>query len=249
VSAERGCRPDTLVAVAKGRRYGRSEGHGGTQMPRGRSGRRAERLERLEWTEEEIAVLRRAVRLHAMGMARQAAQMVAIRCPFPPELQGRHVAQAVRLDVALWVRAYTGAVWDGDAAALQAARHSAGFRRRRAGANPTTFRSDGRTAPRQYCYAHLMVESLDDHPAREECDDFADVIGWPDAFDCGTLDWQAATESARVCAFCDAMLLPSEAVPVEGAPEVVRGRHCCMSGCARNLHRTWPACSYRTLTA
>jgi hypothetical protein len=88
VSAERGCRPDTLVAVAKGRRYGRSEGHGGTQMPRGRSGRRAERLERLEWTEEEIAVLRRAVRLHAMGMARQAAQMVAIRCPFPPELQG-----------------------------------------------------------------------------------------------------------------------------------------------------------------
>ena len=186
----------------------------------------------LEWTAAERNALERAIRRRAYGQAREAADMVARHVVFPSELQSTHVAQAVRLDVGLWYRAYTGQQWDGGAATLQAARASA--RRRhwaQSAGGATASAGAGRRTYGVFRCSHLLVNALDrTRVSDEEVDDFTEFVGWPAAQWCGTLEWQ--NEQALACAFCDAMLLPSEALPVENAVGAVRGRHCCQRGCA-----------------
>jgi hypothetical protein len=195
-------------------------------MPGSAAGRRR-RHAALEWTSEQAATLRRAVRLHGMGVSRQAAELVAFSCPFPTELQSRHFAET-RLDIALWFRAYTGALWDGDLPAFQAARRASAVRRRRIEDRPeASWRGSSGPVARAYCWTHLMVEPTGNRSLHDQRHDFAEYVGWPDAFDCGHLDWQS--ETGLACAFCDALLLPSEAIPVEGT-SVFRGRHCCARG-------------------
>ena len=56
--------------------------------------------------------------------------------------------------------------------------------------------------------------------------------GWPEPLHVGRLEWNVP-DTEWACCFCGALLLPSEACAVRGAPSMRRGRHCCREGYAQ----------------
>ena len=189
---------------------------------------RARWLAELQWSVVELDVLERAERLRSFGAAGAAADLVAQRVVIPSLVTNGELAMAVMLDLARWYAAYIGQPWDGSMVSLTRARSASTRRRRRLsdGTQPTTGGDEAQV--RAYRASHLLVEPLDSHPSPLELRDYTLHVGWPVAFDCGRLEWD--NPHGLACIFCDALLLPSEAIPAEGAPGVVRGRNCCKEG-------------------
>ena len=199
----------------------------GAGVGRGRVARRLAGLAALRWTAEQEAVLGRAERLRLSGRSAVASREVAMGCPLPPRLRLADHAMCVRLDLRRWYEAMMGEPWDGREHSLIRARERAGELRRR----PTAARDACAHGCLRMC--HLMAEPLEDQRAAGDAlADFAASTGWPGRVDVGRLEWDL--EDGLACAFCDALLLPSEAVyDVNGAASrggVPRGAHCCKSG-------------------
>ena len=196
-----------------------------------------------EWTDDQTAVMARADRLHAYGAADAPADLVARSCVIPSSISTSHVHRAVRLDVRRWYRAFTGTEWNGNLDELHRARERAGRMRRspvRPAINPgpaNDVPADGarrgrprasRNVLRSFRTCHLLVEPLDDHPHLHELRDFTRFVGWPSPYNAGFLDW--SNDDAVCCAFCGALLLPSEAKSIPGSIGAVCGKHCCAEG-------------------
>ena len=154
--------------------------------------------------------------------------VVARGVVLPRNFRHSDVAAARRLDVARWYAAQTGRPWDGLEASFAAARDASSRMRRRRPSFSADVPTPGTPATYPFRHAHLLVEPAADVAAWSRLVEFTEIIGWPDAFDCGHLAWQRG--DGLQCAFCEALLLPSEAESVQGAPLLVRGKHCCAEG-------------------
>ena len=198
--------------------------------PAGRGADYVEWLAGLQWNAEQLAVLRRAESLRALGRLREAADLVALQCEWPPRVTVREYALVSSLDLRRWFAAFTGRSWDGIPASMRSARDAATRRRRgQAPAAGTRVPTAGGVY-KQYCTSHLLVEPLDNNPHAEQLADYTLDVGWPSYFDAGSLNWQ--DPDAPACVYCDALLLPSEVQPIRGADSwVVCGRSCCAQGC------------------
>ena len=180
----------------------------------------------VRWTDGELAILARAERLRGYGMPATAQDVVARGCVIPQRVQLNDYVLAVQLDLRRWYAALLGSAWDGSAVTMARARERANRLRR----NPSARSSGEATRARGlYRTSHLLVESLDDHPAAEELADITMCVGWPTALNVGRLQWD--NPNGLACIFCKALLLPCEAENVPGAPSVVRGKSCCRCGC------------------
>ena len=195
-----------------------------------RAALRARELADMRWSDAELAVMERAERLRAYGAGGAASDVVSRDVVIPTNLDDAEIPMAVSLDIARWYYAYVGRTWDGSIETIISARRSSGRRRRRLanGSGTTTGRDN--SEGRMYCASHLLVEPLDSHPRPLEVADYTMHVGWPEAVDVGRLEWD--NPNGLACIFCEALLLPSETIPAEGAPGVLRGRHCCREGCA-----------------
>ena len=194
----------------------------------GRAGRRADDVAAVQWSAEQLAVLRRAETLRALGRPREAEYLVAMECLIPSVLTVRHYTSAISLDLHRWYSALMGRPWDGSAASMRSARsHSARVRRRQ---SPTTRRSEAspQGARKLFCTCHLLVESLDDHPFEDELDDHTRDVGFATYHDAGSLDWQ--DDGALCCMYCDALLLPTEK---QSVTHVLNGNYCGRYCCAK----------------
>jgi hypothetical protein len=79
-----------------------------------------------------------------------------------------------------------------------------------------------------YRNVQLLVEPWSNESIRQQLEDYSTYVGWPLRSDVGRLEWDDSAGFA--CIFCGALLLPSEAIAVPGAPSVFQGRHCCRGG-------------------
>ena len=185
------------------------------------------RIQTRAWTVEELAVLSRCERLRTYGADDAAADLLVRECGWPSEVKEPYVSYAAQLDMSRWYRAFVGSEWDGNYERLRLARERAVTRRRRLANSPGLQRSLA-VGARAYRSCHLLVEPLDQHPNLTECQDYTRHVGWPDASDVRNLDWD--NPNAFACAYCDALLLPSEAVRISGAVNAVCGNQCCAKG-------------------
>lgn len=201
-------------------------------QPGGRAARRAtlraHDVAEMRWSDAELVVLERAERLRSYGADGAASDMVARAVVIPANLSAAEMPSAVSLDLGRWYYAYVGRTWDGSIESMTRARTSS--MRRRRGLENGSLTTSGRhdVQGRMYCASHLLVEPLDSHPRPLEAEDYTYHVRWPEPLDVGRLEWD--NPNGLACIFCDALLLPSEAIPAEGAPGVVRGRYCCMEG-------------------
>ena len=206
-------------------RDGERAGRGGTSAVDARARRRHARLGELCWSGEQQAVLARAERLRLSGRGATAANVVATGCPLPVGFRVAEHALCVQLDLPRWYEALMGEPWDGGVLSLSRAQERADELRRR----PTAAREACAHGSFRMC--HLLVEPL--AALREESyelDDFSATTGWPGRYNAGSLQW--ARDDGLACCYCDALLLPSEAVyDVSGVHGVARGRYCCSNGC------------------
>jgi hypothetical protein len=69
------------------------------------------------------------------------------------------------------------------------------------------------------------VDRAIDHPTVR---DYTRLVRWPAQSYVGRLEWQ--DPDALCCAYCDALLLPSEAQAIPGTFDAVCGAHCCAKG-------------------
>ena len=115
----------------------------------------------LEWSEDELEVLRRAEVLRNHGLNARAAYVVAHGVVLPRRFLHRDVVAARRLDVGRWYAAFTGARWDGLVASFAAARAAANQRGRR---RRTVVDVPARDTPaaHPFRHAHLVVEPASD---------------------------------------------------------------------------------------
>lgn len=193
-----------------------------------RAALRAHQLAEMRWSDDELVVLERAERLRSYGAGGAASDVVARDVVIPSNLSAAEMPMAVSLDLARWYYAYVGRTWDGSIESLTSARTSS-MRRRRGLANGSrTTSGRDNLQGRMYCASHLLVEPLESHPRPLEVEDYTLHVGWPEALDVGRLEWD--NPNGLACIFCEALLLPSETIPAEGAPGVLRGRHCCREG-------------------
>ena len=181
-------------------------------------------VQTLEWTDEQVAVLRRAERLRYFSAHKQACDLVARECQLPMGLTVNDVPHAARLDVARWHRALVGVPWDGSTEAFRRARDRSNAHRNQ----PVPEQPVEPHGVRAFRACHLLVEPLDGHPCVDELRDYTRLIGWPSVSYVGRLDWNGL--DGPECAFCAALLLPSECQPIPGALGVVCGQHCCARG-------------------
>jgi hypothetical protein len=190
-----------------------------------RTGRRGRALSELQWSAEEVAVLERAERLQSYGLQCAATTLVAVGCELPQRFRASDVAVALQLDVSRWYRAFTGEAWDGRSASFSAARNRATrLRHSRASHADAVSLSSGPV----FRNTHLFVEPWDGRQNAEVMEDFTIAGLWPQTLDVGRLEWD--DPNGFCCAFCDALLLPSEADVVPGAPGVHKGKYCCATG-------------------
>ena len=204
----------------------------------------AHHVRTLEWSQEQLAAMDRAERLRYYGASDAAADLVARECAFPHWFRYTHVPEATRLDVGRWYSAFVGKPWDGALWSFRNAKNNATRRRQSPlPAVPTqpwipTSRHLGVHA---YRSCHLLVEPLDAHSKLQELRDYTRLIGWHAVSNVGHLSWNAT--SNLVCAFCDSLLLPSEADPIRDASGLVCGQHCCSKGLDN-----WPTSLNRLLS-
>jgi hypothetical protein len=190
-----------------------------------RTGRRGRALSELQWSAEEVAVLERAERLQSYGLQCAATTLVAVGCELPQRFRASDVAVALQLDVSRWYRAFTGEAWDGRSASFSAARNRATrLRHSRASHADAVSLSSGPV----FRNTHLFVEPWDGRQNAEVMEDFTIAGLWPQTLDVGRLEWD--DPNGFCCAFCDALLLRSEADVVPGAPGVHKGKYCCATG-------------------
>ena len=90
---------------------------------------------------------------------------------------------------------------------------------------------------RSFTACDLLVEPLDAHPKLEALRDFTRHVGWAARCDVGHLEWD--DPQGLACAFCHALVLPSEAQRISGAVGCVCGRLCCAKGCALCAVQPW----------
>ena len=90
--------------------------------PAGRGADYVEWLAGLHWNAKQLAVVRRAESLHALGRPREAADLVAFECEWPPGVSVRDFGMVSSLDLRRWLAAYTGRPWDGIPASMRSAR-------------------------------------------------------------------------------------------------------------------------------
>lgn len=179
------------------------------------------------WSREQEEVLARAERLRAFGAHQAAQDVIAQEVPWPARMSMQRVLETGQQDVRRWYRAYTGVEWDGRLQSVQNARDNA-RRRRPAGARTEPWREGPHQGYGAFRTSHLLVDPLDSHPRLSEVRDYTRRIGWPAGSHVGTLAWDEP--AALHCVFCDAVLLPSEAIDIDGTAGCVAGKMCCMSG-------------------
>ena len=179
------------------------------------------------WSREQEEVLARAERLRAFGAHQAAQDVIALEVPWPARMSMQRVLETGQQDVRRWYRAYTGVEWDGRLQSVQNARENA-RRRRPAGARTEPWREGPHQGYGAFRTSHLLVDPLDSHPRLSEVRDYTRRIGWPAGSHVGTLAWDEP--AALHCVFCDAVLLPSEAIDIDGTAGCVAGKMCCMSG-------------------
>ena len=120
--------------------------------------------------------------MRALGRLREAADLVALQCEWPPRVTVREYALVSSLDLRRWLAAYTGRPWDGIPASMRSARDAATRRRRgQAPAAGTRVPTAGGVY-KQYCTSHLLVEPLDNNPHAEQLADYTLDVGWPSYF-------------------------------------------------------------------
>jgi hypothetical protein len=185
------------------------------------------RVEDVQWTDEQKAMMTRAERLRWYGRRVEAENMVAEHVQLPSIVTRANVHLALSLDVARWYAAQTGKHWDGRADTFVKARDLATRSRNRAG-QPRPFERAEDTL-RMYRSAHLLVEPFARGQASVELQDYTRYVGWPSIFSCGRLEHDLL--DGRSCCYCGALLFEQEAVHAAGTTEKC-GRNCCMQGCA-----------------
>ena len=213
--------------------------------------RREERLDWLQslaWTDHQLRAFQRADRLRYVGADRQAEMLVAQECPLPwaeHRITARDLPFARNLDVHRWYLAFTGRHWNGQADSFGRARNLANRR-----AHEVTYDATlPQPRPKQHALGlrafrtcHLLVEPLEAHPFLDELRDFTHLVGWPSGSYVGHLHWQ--DNNGDECAFCAALLLPSEAhAPWTDARGVVCGKHCCSKGYVARIRSVSPLLS------
>ena len=197
--------------------------------------RRAE-LQQFEWTANQVAVFARAEFLRKYSAAQHAADLVARQCELPAGMRGIHV-ELLPVHVAhTWYAAFVGQVWDGSVGAFMKALKASRTRARL----PETvadspWRATGSMGRRAFTASHLLVEPLDAHPRLQALRDFTRYVGWPARSDVDHLHWNEPNGLA--CAYCEALLLPSETERIRGAigVDAVCGKHCCAKGCVSTV--------------
>ena len=191
-----------------------------------------DRLESFEWTADQVAAFARAECLRKYGAETHAADLVARECPLPEGMQTRHV-ELLPVHVAhVWYAAFVGRAWDGSMAAFKKALKTSRARARLPEVvADSPWRATASMGRRSFTVSHLLVEPLDAHPRLQALRDFTKYVGWAAKSDVDYLHWN--DPAGYTCAFCQALLLPSEAERIRGAigNEGFCGKHCCAKGC------------------
>ena len=185
------------------------------------------RVEDVQWTDEQKAMMTRAERLRWFGRRVEAENMVAEHVQLPSIVTRANVHLALSLDVSRWYAAQTGKHWDGRAETFVEARNLA-TRRRQAPGQPKPFERAEDTL-RMYRSAHLLVEPFARGQASVELQDYTRYVGWPSLHSCGRLEHDLP--DGRSCCYCEALLFEQESVHAAGTTERC-GKNCCMQGCA-----------------
>lgn len=184
---------------------------------------RASRARVHSWTEEQLREFESADRALEAGYRGRAFEIMCASLQLPPRLSS---VVAVRdymdhLQLVRWMRNVTNSEWDMTAESLTAARERMATRSRMQRRNMPTNRNA------RICQLFVVDDenSVQDgqHPPLV-APHFA-----------GSLSWRFEEDSeellhSAMCVYCKAMLLPSEARPVTGAPGRVRGTICCDEG-------------------
>ena len=188
------------------------------------------RVEDVQWTDEQKAMMTRAERLRWFGRRVEAENMVAEHVELPSIVTRANVHLAVSLDVSRWYAAQTGKHWDGRAETFVEARNLA-TRRHRTPGQPKPFERSEDTL-RMYRSAHLLVEPFARGQASVELQDYTRYVGWPQLHSCGRLEHDLP--DGRSCCYCEALLFEQESVHAAGTTERC-GKNCCMQGYASHL--------------
>ena len=193
-------------------------------------------LRSLRWTDDQLRAFDRADRLRYYGAVLQAEMLVAQECAIPIESGQRFewadLEIATGLDIYRWYAAFSGRPWNGSVAEFQRVRQLAARRARGAefdAAIPQPRPTGHKLGLRAFRTSHLLVEVLDAHPKIDELRDYTHRVGWQSASNVGYLHWN--DDNGMECAYCAALLLPSETQKINGAAHgVVCGLHCCAKG-------------------
>ena len=197
------------------------------------------RVEDMEWTDEEKAVLARAETLRTYGRRNEATNMVAAECVLPQNFYDRDVSRAGKLDVARWHAALTGERWNGTVDAFHKARAYAALRRRMpAPRRPNVpYRRDSgelkmpdfEDTLKMFRSSHLLVEPFSPGRQSIELADYTEHVRWPERHNAGRLEWDVPHAHEHTCCFCDALLFEAEEVKAVGTT-LKCGKLCCSQG-------------------